>query len=125
MPNKFLAKDPQLSYNPFRKIKHALNGVWFAVVKDFSVAYKLVVSVLTLVAALVYSESVDVLLILMATGLVLMAELFNTAIEAICDYFDTGYDEKIGAIKDVAAAAAGISIVIWIVVILFEVSKVI
>jgi len=120
MPNKFLAKPEHLSYNPARKVRHALNGMWFAIASDFSVAYKVAVSLLTLVLAGVYAEHVDLLLILVATGLMLVAEIFNTTIEAICDYFETGYDEKIGIIKDIAAAAAGISIVVWVGVIALE-----
>ncbi|MBX7255147.1 MAG: diacylglycerol kinase [Candidatus Hydrogenedentes bacterium] len=124
MPNKFLAKEPHVRYNPARKLRHAFNGFWFAVVNDFSVAYKVVVSVATLTLAAFYAESVDVLLILVATGLMMMAELFNTAIEAICDYFETGHDEKIGAIKDIAAAAAGVCIIVWVVVIVTEMCNV-
>lgn len=120
LPNKFLAKQQNTGYAPFRKIRHASHGMWFAVTNDFSVAYKVVVSVVALLLCAVYAEFVDVIIILMATGLVLMAEIFNTAIEAICDYFETGYDEKIGAIKDLAAAAAGISIVVWLAVVLWE-----
>lgn len=121
MPNKFLAKEHQAQYAPFRKVRHACHGLWFAIANDFSVAYKAVVSVIALVLSALYSEFVDVIIILMATGLVLMAEIFNTAIEAICDYFETGYDEKIGAIKDLAAAAAGVSIVVWVAVVAWEV----
>ncbi|MFA6242094.1 MAG: diacylglycerol kinase [Candidatus Hydrogenedentales bacterium] len=124
MPNRLLAKDQNLQYNPLHKIRCAANGFWFAVVTDFSVAYKVVVSVVTLALAMYYAGSVDVLLILVATSVMLMAELFNTAIEAICDYFETGYDEKIGAIKDVAAAAASVCIVVWFVVIAVEVYRV-
>ena len=120
MPNKFLARPGNLAYSPFRKMRHALNGMWFAIAHDFSVAYKVVVSLLTLALAGVYADHVDLLLILVATGLVLVAEIFNTTIEAICDYFETGYDEKIGIIKDIAAAAAGISIVVWVGVIAVE-----
>ena len=124
MPNKFLAREPHARYSPVRKLRHAINGFWFAVVNDFSVAYKVVVSAATLILAAYYAESVDVLLILVATGLMMMAELFNTAIEAVCDYFETGHDEKIGAIKDIAAAAAGVCIAVWAAVIVTEMCRV-
>ncbi len=68
-----------------------------------------------------YRQWVDFELILLATGLVLMAELFNTAVEAICDFLETRENEKIRAIKDMAAAAVGISIVIWFTVMIFNV----
>lgn len=123
MPNKFLSKEKNPGYAPLRKVRHAGHGLWFAIVNDFSVAYKVVVSVVALALSAAYRDFVDVIMILLATGLMLMAEIFNTAIEAICDYFETGYDEKIGAIKDLAAAAAGISIVVWITVVLWEIYR--
>ncbi len=60
-------------------------------------------------------------MILLATGVMLSAEIFNTAIEAICDFMKTDYDEKIGIIKDVAAAATGITILIWLLVLIIEI----
>ena len=39
---------------------------------------------------------------------VLSAEIFNTAIERICDYIQPQYDKKIGFIKDLGAAAVTI-----------------
>ena len=54
----------------------------------------------------------------------LSAEVFNTAIEAICDFMETRSNEKIRIIKDISAAAAGITIFIWIVILCLEVIKV-
>jgi diacylglycerol kinase len=61
-------------------------------------------------------EIFNLLLILVATGLVLITEIGNTAIEAICDFIEERHNEKIKMIKDIAAAAVGISIVVWFVV---------
>lgn len=46
----------------------------------------------------------DAAVILLATGMVLAAELFNTAIAAVCDFMETRRNEKIGIIKNIAAA---------------------
>jgi len=59
-------------------------------------------------------------LILVATGVMLVAEIFNTAIESICDFVESKYNPKIGIIKDMSAAAAGISIFVWCLVVLIE-----
>jgi diacylglycerol kinase (ATP) len=42
--------------------------------------------------------------------------VFNTAIEAVCDFMETRHNEKIGIIKDMAAAATGIAIAVWLAV---------
>ncbi|WP_419494954.1 diacylglycerol kinase family protein [Chryseobacterium bernardetii] len=49
--------------------------------------------------------STDAALILMASAAVLSAEIFNTAIEKICDIIQPDFDERIGFIKDIAAGA--------------------
>ena len=119
MRNKFLGTG-ETGYHPLRKIKVVLSGLRFAVLYDFSVAYKMVLSVIVLTLALIFRQWVDFELILLATGLVLMAELFNSAIEAVCDFLETRENEKIRAIKDIAAAAVGIGVVVWLTVMILE-----
>jgi diacylglycerol kinase (ATP) len=53
--------------------------------------------------------------------MVLITEIFNSAVEALCDFVEEGHNEKIRVIKDIAAAAVGISIFVWILVLGFEV----
>lgn len=120
MPNKFLSQS-NLPYNPLRKLRIVLNGLRFAILYDFSVAYKVVVSVVVLAFAAYFSSSVNFLMVLLATALMMAAEMFNTAIEAICDYLETKQDPKIGVIKDIAAAATWLCIATWVVVVVYEV----
>lgn len=47
----------------------------------------------------------DALLILMVSFGVLVAEIFNTAIEKICDIIHPEFDKRIGFIKDISAGA--------------------
>jgi diacylglycerol kinase len=86
---------------------------------DFSVAYKMVLSSIIIVLALVFQQWVDFAMILLATGLVVTAELLNSAIEAVCDFVETRENEKIRAIKDIAAV--GISILVWVTVVIFDI----
>lgn len=50
-------------------------------------------------------NTTDAALILMASAAVLSAEIFNTAIEKICDIIQPDFDKRIGFIKDIAAGA--------------------
>ncbi|CAD0219414.1 diacylglycerol kinase family protein [Chryseobacterium sp. D764] len=50
-------------------------------------------------------SSTDAALVLIASFAVLSAEIFNTAIEKICDIIQPDYDKRIGFIKDIAAGA--------------------
>ena len=120
MKNKFL-ETGEKGYHPLRKIKVVISGLRFAVLTDFSVMYKVIISAIILVPSLMFNGPLDASIILLATAVMLSAEIFNTAIEAICDFMKTDYDEKIGIIKDVAAAATGITIVAWTAVLIIEI----
>lgn len=116
MKNKFL-ETGEAGYHPFKKVKTILKGLRYAVLNDFSVLYKVVVSIAVILFSLWFHKWVDAALIIMATGFALSAELFNTAIEAICDFVEARHNHKIGIIKDIVAAAAGVAIFVWLVVI--------
>lgn len=119
MRNKFLGTGTP-GYHPLKKLAVILAGLRYAVLHDFSVFYKLVLSGLVLALALWLDAWLDAAVILLATGIALAAELFNTAIEALCDFVETRHNEKIGIIKDIAAAAAGVAILAWWIVLAVE-----
>jgi len=120
--NNFLGQG-EGGYHPIRKIKVCLSGLRYAIRYDFSVAYKVYLSLLMLLICFFLREWIDLLLIMAATGLVLIAEMFNSAIEALCDFIETNENEKIKVIKDISAAATGISILLWVVVLAIELTN--
>ena len=106
-----------------RKIRTVISGLRYAVLYDLSVTYKLILSVVVLMLAFAARSWVDFLLILVVTGFVLVAEIFNSAIEALCDFVETRHNEKIKIIKDIAAAGVGIAILVWLIVLGVELSR--
>jgi diacylglycerol kinase len=82
-----------------------------------------VLSALVLGAAFVLRAWVDLLLILVVTALVLVTEIINSAIEALCDFVEVRHNEKIKVIKDIPSAAANITIFVWLVVLAIEASR--
>lgn len=123
MKNKHLETGTQ-GFRPFRKIIVALRGIYLAVLSDYSVAYKLVLSVILMIGFFYYRQWLDFSVVLIATGLVLVSEIFNTAIEALCDFVEPMQNQKIGLIKDVAAGAVGVSIFVWAIIIMIELYRV-
>jgi diacylglycerol kinase (ATP) len=119
MRNKFLGTGHQ-GFAPIRKIRVALRGVHYAVIFDFAVAYKIVLSFFILAGCFYYRQWLDFTLVLVSTGLMLISEMFNTTIEALCDFVESNENERIGVVKDISASAAGISILVWFVVVLIE-----
>ena len=122
MRHKFLGIG-EAGYHPLRKLRTVFSGLRYAVLYDWSVTYKLVLSVMVLVTAFSLRAWVDFLLILVVTAFVLVAEIFNSAIEALCDFVETRHNEKIKVIKDIAAAGVGIAIFAWIVVLGVELGR--
>ena len=116
MRHKFLGTG-EPGYHPLRKIRTVFSGLRYAVLYDWSVTYKLILSAVVLVLAFVFRQWLDVLQILLATAFVIAAEIFNSAIEAICDFMETRENPKIKVIKDMAAAAVGIAMLVWMVII--------
>ena len=120
MKNKFLDTGEK-GYHPLKKIKVVVSGLRFAVLTDFSVMYKIVLSMIILIPTMMFNGPLDASIIILSTGIMISAEIFNTAIEAICDFMKTDYDEKIGIIKDVSAAATGVTIIVWLFVLGIEI----
>ena len=122
MRHKFLGTG-EAGYHPLRKIRTVLSGLRYAVLYDWSVTYKLILSVVVLAVAFGARAWADFLLILVVTAFVLVAEIFNSAIEALCDFVETRHNEKIKVIKDIAAAGVGIAILAWFIVLGVELSR--
>lgn len=122
MRHKFLGIG-EPGYHPLRKIATVVSGLRYAVLYDWSVAYKLVLSLVVLAGAFALRAWLDFLLILVVTAFVLVAEIVNSAIEALCDFVEEKHNEKIKVIKDIAAAAVGIAILTWMIVIGVEIGR--
>ena len=116
MSNRFRSS----GYHPIRKFKVILSGLQVAIATDFSVAYKVILSVPVLGLAFFLRQWVDFSLFLLAMGLMLISELYNSAIEILCDFVEPNYNDRIRVIKDIAAAAAGLSILVWATLLIIE-----
>ncbi len=117
--NKFLGTG-EAGYHPIRKFLVILNGLKFALVHDLSVTYKVILSLITMATSYHFKQWIDLMAIVIVTGMMIVAELFNSSIEAICDFLVTEENERIGIIKDISAAATGIAIIVWLMVMVYE-----
>lgn len=61
-------------------------------------------------------SNLDAVLILIVSFGVLSAEIFNTAIEKICDYIQPNFDKRIGFIKDISAGAVVLMAILSLIV---------
>jgi diacylglycerol kinase (ATP) len=110
-------------FRPFRKPRVFWAGLRYAIKNDVSVGLQVLLSGLTVGVCVVFHQWLDVLVILVATGLMLAAELLTTAIEELCDFVEPDQDVRIGAIKDVSSAAVGFGVLVWALTLLLELGQ--
>lgn len=86
--------------------RHALSGIYTALLTQPNLRVHLLIGSLVLFAAVALRLSIlNLTLLLLVIGLVITTELINTAIEAACDAVTTDHHPKIKLAKDVAAGA--------------------
>lgn len=94
-----------------------MNGLLSAVREEHNARIHLVAAIIAIIAGLLLRISrAEWMLIVIVTGMVIIAELVNSAIEAIGDIFGDVRNEKIRKAKDYAAAAVLVSAIISLIV---------
>ena len=115
--------DPNRSflYKRLKSLKYALRGFsGVAITQPNFIIHIMAIGVVFFVGYFMKISLVEWGLVVLAIGMVLMAEIFNTAIEWIGDIVSPEYNDKIKWAKDAAAGgvlvAAGTAILIALVV---------
>ncbi len=91
--------------NRLKSFKYACNGFWILVKDEPNSRIHLSAAVIVIFFGFYFHLSVhEWIAIIFAIGLVIVAEVFNTAIEGVSDFISPGYNDKIKKIKDLAAA---------------------
>ena len=101
----------------FHNLRYALKGIEIAWREEFSFKVQLVFAVSAPVLGWYLGISTtEFLFVIFMVGFVLTAEIFNTALEELCDKFQPEHDPHIGKIKDLAAAAVLVSSITALIV---------
>lgn len=94
-----------------RSFRYAWQGVRYLLRQPNACIHLCVALIVIVCGALLHLSAVEWCLVSLCIGGVLMAEGFNTAVEAIADKVSPGFDPLIGHAKDVAAGAVLIFVV--------------
>ncbi|RKE04705.1 diacylglycerol kinase family protein [Marinifilum flexuosum] len=90
--------------------KHALRGVKIAVKEEDNAKIHLGIGIIMYVlSAVLKLKKMEIVAVLFSIGFVVVAELFNSAIENLCDFVQPNHHKQIKKIKDISAAAVLIS----------------
>lgn len=98
--------------NPLNGFKYAVEGVAHVFRTQRHMRFHFLVLILVLLASLVFHlERSEILVLLFTVTLVLMAEMFNTAVEAVVDLVTQTYHPLAKFAKDIAAGAVLITVI--------------
>lgn len=116
-------KNKPFLYKRLKSFKYALRGFSGVVVTQPNfIIHLLAIAVVFVVGYFFHISLMEWGLVTLAVGLVLVAEIFNTSIEWLCDAVNPEYSDKIRWAKDAAAggvliatiAAALIGVVVFV-----------
>lgn len=92
--------------NFFQAFKNAINGIMYTGKTQRNIKIQLIFAILVIILGFFLHISLIEWIILIITMFsVLVAELFNTAIETVVDLYTEEYNEKAKIAKDVASGA--------------------
>ena len=95
-----------MAYKGILKFGYALNGIRIAWQEEAHFKFHVTAGCVALLASWAFRvTTTEFLFVIVMIGMVMSAEIFNAALEELCDKFTTGHDPHIGKIKDLAAAA--------------------
>lgn len=88
-----------------RSFKYAFRGIWMLLDQPNARIHSIVAVLVLAAGACLGLSAREWTVVCICIGLVLMAEAFNSAIEALADKVSPDYDPLIGRAKDLAAGA--------------------
>jgi diacylglycerol kinase (ATP) len=116
-PGNTLAQFPWRAKNPLGSFRHAVEGVVHTFRTQRNMRFHFVTVALVLLSGLLFRlERVEMLVLLFTSSLVLIAEMFNTAVEVVVDMITQSYHPAAKYAKDVAAGAVLIAAINAVVV---------
>ncbi len=87
-------------------LKDCLNGLSFIMISEHNFKREILLAVITLIASYILKISkIEFIIILIIIALVIVSEIFNTAIEKVVDLYTREYNEIARIAKDVSAFA--------------------
>ncbi len=106
--------------NLIDSFNNAISGIMYAVRKERNIKIHITAAVSVLLLSLFFKLTrVEFLIVCLTIGIVIICELFNTAVEAIVDIIVDVYHPKAKVVKDVAAGAVLVAAFISLVVAYF------
>jgi diacylglycerol kinase len=111
-------------YHPLQSLKCAINGLFLAFKQEANLSIQVFIGVLFFLFNMFFGQQILAIANLVFMGAVISFEMINTIIENICDLIEPNYNQKIKVIKDMSAGAVLVMAILWLLIILFGVTKI-
>lgn len=108
-----MSKEKQ-SWNKSRieALQNAFKGFIYAFKNEINLKIEVVISIIAIILAVILKiKPLEFVIVIFSIGLVILAELLNTALEIITDISSLNYNNKIRRVKDISAAIVVITAV--------------
>ncbi len=112
-------KKPEKSWlqNRLKSFIYAKNGIHNLIKKEHNAWIHFIALILAIVLGIFLKLTMfEWIAITIVSGIVIVSELFNTAIEQLADKVEPNLNKKIGLIKDYCAGAVFVSAIISVIV---------
>jgi diacylglycerol kinase len=101
----------------FKSLSFALNGIWEVIKTQRNFRIQLILLSCAIILGFVLHITIHSwYAIIIVSGMVLISEMFNTAIEKIVDFISPEWKKKAGLIKDISAGAVFVSSLIALII---------
>lgn len=101
-------------------VKNAVNGIFYAITTQSNIKKQLVIAVIVMLVSLFFDlNKAEFLCLMFTVVLIIIAEMFNTAIETVVDLYTDLYHPKAKIAKDVGAGAVVIAAINALIVAYF------
>jgi len=89
-----------------KSMKHAIDGIIYAIKSERNFQIHLILLTFTVIVGLFFSiTTIEWLVIITISSMVLFAELINTAIERMLDWLEPNHHDVVKIVKDLCAGA--------------------
>jgi len=100
-----------------RSFRYAFTGIKELIADEHNFRIHLFAAILVIICGIIYEVSpLEWILLSIVIGIVISAEIFNSAIEKLADFVSPEHNKIIGKVKDMSAAAVLVLAVVSVIV---------
>lgn len=103
--------------SPVPNFLHAIRGISYVFKTEQNARIHLIIALVVIILGILFNIShTEWLLVVLCIGMVITAEIINTAIERLVDIVSPQFNKKAGKVKDIAAGSVLLSVLAAVII---------